>query len=276
MSRKPSFHPDRPPVPKVPEGRNLIRTGPEIPSSQTIHVVGNIFCVFASRHEEVITIAELEQKLSAGTPISPQIQTILIGQGVPREAIDLLQARLEALGLNVEVLPPPADRRATHKQKAVNRLISTPMKVGDSQYELDLVIDERTADLANHTSGEQVAGMILLEASRQTLLAVLEADRPEDDHSYVVILHDLVAQWKSFVFPLPTRIRADVYKERDLAQGDATFVAETRFHQADERPAAIMRWRYSAFDACFIADIEEQKATQVIWKMEQARSEKEQ
>ncbi|MFW5402828.1 AfsA-related hotdog domain-containing protein, partial [Yersinia sp. 1252 StPb PI] len=84
---------------------------------------------------------------------------------------------------------PQGSNSYTHKKEEHNILIGKAQKVDKDIYNLPLMIDERCELMGDHQSGKHLQGMLLVEAFRQTFIAVTEEFYPflGDIKKYFVI-----------------------------------------------------------------------------------------
>lgn len=170
-------------------------------------IVGDIYSDLCSL-PHVISVAELKRNL-------PQYMSeigkkrFIAGQGIDRTS-DINIVRLFASDFPHEnEIAGPA---FSHKHKSENALITLPRAAGPSQYISQMVIDRNCAEVSDHTTGSHIQGMVLTEAARQMILAVLESHLFEQHRrgTFYVVLDKLDAQFTRFAFPLPTSIRCTV------------------------------------------------------------------
>jgi HAD superfamily hydrolase (TIGR01490 family) len=97
-----------------------------------------------------------------------------------------------------------------------------------------LMVDERSELMGDHQTGQHLQGMILIEAMRQSFLAVTEAFHPlpSSNDTYFVI-NSMEFTFEKFLFPIPAEIhyfslQADTQKQR------ARHSAEVRIIQCDQ------------------------------------------
>ena len=113
-------------------------------------------------------------------------------------------------------LPKRASRMLSHKVRPENTLISEPRQIDEDIFELDLLIDEDCELMSDHQSGQHLQGMILVEAARQSLLAVTEAFfLPQDGSRFAFVFNDMSISYANFAFPLDARLRY-VIKAKDI------------------------------------------------------------
>ncbi|WP_233420966.1 AfsA-related hotdog domain-containing protein [Xenorhabdus nematophila] len=62
----------------------------------------------------------------------------------------------------------------SHKRIPHNTIIGSTRKENENSFSLPLLIDERCELMSDHQTGQHIQGMILIEACRQTFIAVTE------------------------------------------------------------------------------------------------------
>jgi len=181
-------------------------------SERHLFVVGRKFAEFADGKDALTVdqfqaLAALPDRLLGDRPI------LILGQGVREDEVAaLLRAGKEDPGLAAKIelsdLERIADRAPStlsHKHQAHNTVIGTPRRIGPDRFTMPILIDERCELMGDHQTGQHVQGMLLVEAFRQSFLAVTEAFYPIEGASYFVI-NEMVTRFSGFVFPLPAEI----------------------------------------------------------------------
>jgi hypothetical protein len=177
-----------------------------------IYVVGDRFEGF-SDNARVTTIRQFCKSAVVGG-FTPGTKAI-IGQGVSKANVQRMRRCLTESGLEASVdlidfSSPKADRYLCHKHRPENSLISVPRKVSDTLYEMDLVIDDGCSDLSDHTTGQHLQGMLLVEAARQAFLSVTESQYINDAIPRYFVINTLNVEYPAFAFPLPTLIEYEI------------------------------------------------------------------
>src|SRR5690606_12858101 len=146
-------------------------------------VVGDKFASYV-QGKEAITLSQLRGLLSLSIPLlASQGVTVLVpGQGLGDESVKQLlreataSANLSSFDFSLwHSLPARAPMSLSHKHNPANTLISSPRRLAADVFESHLLIDEECELMHDHLSGQHVQGMVLIEATRQALLAVAEA-----------------------------------------------------------------------------------------------------
>lgn len=169
-------------------------------------VVGNNYASFAE-HESVVTFAQIESELDGLEPG----QTLMAGQGLSADQ----RAKLAALATQARPGPvvlgtePAASRELTHKAVAANILCSAPVRIpGTSSYRFWLQCASAMDRLADHTTGQHVNGMLLIEAARQAGTAAIEYHYlRNDERKWGFAWGRCDTRFLKFAFPVPTEMR---------------------------------------------------------------------
>lgn len=208
---------------------------------ETFIVVGDAFAGFC-RDKLALTVSQLEALLKLPPEVIPGRKRLILGQGVnEQECRSILGQLHETPGLkarfdasDLEALVGRAPSALSHKRKPVNTLISAPRQVAPGHYVLRLMVDERSELMNDHQTGQHVQGMILIEAMRQSFLAVTEAFHPfpgSVDTYFVINSMDIT--FEKFVFPIPAEIEYRTLQADTQAQR-ARHQAEVRIIQCDQ------------------------------------------
>lgn len=209
-------------------------------------MVGDRFLDFSTA-DSIITLSQLRALLHLPSGLVTCAPMLLVpGQGLGEEDIDGVLAQA-AISPQQEVfdftlwreMPKRACSALSHKHRAENTLISTPRKIDDVSYELDLLIDENSELMGDHQTGQHIQGMILAEAARQAFLAVTEVFfLPDSQGDHYFVFNSMTAKYERFVFPLPAVLRYHVCHE-DLSGSAHSFSVEILVEQAGKRAASI-------------------------------------
>jgi hypothetical protein len=182
-------------------------------TSRSYFVVGETFHEFA-KGKDVLTINQLKALTRLPNRVLNAHNVLLLGQGATTED---LQCVLRAcndnpeLGMRFEVsdLRRVLDRApsaASHKRIAHNTLIGLPVRTGSDSFEVPILLDERCELMGDHQTGQHVQGMLLVEACRQSFLAVTETYFPFGQGPTYFVINHMKVEFQNFVFPLPAHI----------------------------------------------------------------------
>jgi hypothetical protein len=212
-------------------------------NNQIIFVVGDKFFQF-SHGKNVLTVSQLRGLLTVSGLMMFEHNYIEIhpGQGLSDEDV-LGILKLTAASPHPERFDMSAlermNRRApasqSHKRKSENTLISRPRQISEKEFLLDLVIDENCELMQDHQTGQHLQGMILLEAARQSFLAVTESFfLPEDGTKFYFVINEMVARYSHFAFPLPAIVRYRLREHEGANPLRQHFIADITVEQCGE------------------------------------------
>jgi len=187
-------------------------------------VVGDKFAQFAIG-KDVITLSQLCGLLGlpGGMMAGAPRVVVMPGQGLGDDDIDAVltlaagSANADRFELTLwRLAPKRAHGTRSHKRDARNTLISEPRRLNEDVFELDLLVDEDCELMSDHQTGQHLQGMLLLEAARQSFLAVTEAFfLPQDGTKFYFVINEMAATYNAFAFPLDARIRY-LIREKDI------------------------------------------------------------
>lgn len=235
-------------------------------------VVGDKFAQF-STNNDVIRISQLRGMLSLPSFLSLEARRLVLlpGQGLGdddiTEVLRLGNASPHRALFDLSLWhqhPRRAPSNRSHKHKPENTLISEPRRLSADLYELDLLIDEDCELMSDHQTGQHVQGMILLEAARQSFLAVTEAFfLPQDGPKFYFVINEMTARYARFAFPLDARIRYEI-RSRDLAVASRRrFTVDIAVEQCGTVAASFVT-DFTVFEDARIANREETLAVDAI------------
>lgn len=199
------------------------------------YIVGNKFEGFAKANAEVITISNFEKSLDQ--PLIGNYHEIifLIGQGVTLSKLERLIKKIYEKNLqsiikirNSNLIRFKESLKMVHKHDFRNIMISSPIHLGSNRYESIVLLDDECAEMSDHMTGQHIQGMVLIEASRQMMLAVTEnyLFSPEEQYQYYFVLNKIDTQFMQFAFPLDIKIRCLV---KDYTKGNNSLNALIEF-----------------------------------------------
>lgn len=209
--------------------------------SKTLIVVSDKFSNF-TMGKQAVTESQLHAMLALPEQILPGRTCLVPGQGLSETKLAALIAMIEAEDPHgkrwdaslLRELPDRAGSMLSHKHLPANTLISRPERMGEASYRLDMRIDQNCELMGDHQTGQHVQGMILVEAARQSFLAVSEAfyPHPVSEKTYFVI-QALTTDFVGFIFPLAAHIdyRVLAFDENERRQ---KFKVEMDFVQGGE------------------------------------------
>lgn len=206
--------------------------------------------------ERLLSITEAERMLQTRTTSSAPF-VLHVGQGIEYARLEQLYASVGRGDKAVLLLPPELPARAshetTHKHVSSNIVISEPVARGDGGYEANLLLDERSADVSDHLTGHHIPGMLVAEASRQMMIAVVEKFYlpPQRRMPVRFITHEMSLEYHDFMVPLPVHILFMPAKLRRAGDSNLKVSCEIRFTQR-KRIGAIARFQVSVIDRRYL------------------------
>lgn len=225
-------------------------------NKRIVLVVGDKFSAYV-QGKEAMTFSNLRGLLSLSIPLMPrQGPTVLVpGQGLSDEQVQTLleeaahSPNLEQFDFSLwHGLPRRAPSTLTHKYRPENTLISTPVRRAADRYSMHLLIDENCELMQDHQSGQHVQGMILIEAARQGMLAVVEQDfLPDNDIDYAFVLNDMAVQYNNFAFPVAGTIECRILEQQTDNPRRLSFRTEATVHQCGMAVSSLS-FAFSAMD----------------------------
>lgn len=234
-------------------------------------VVGDKFSAYV-HGKDAMTYSNLRGLLSLSIPVLPNQGRIVLvpGQGMNDPAVEqLLQDAAQSPNLSQfdfslwENLPKRAPASLTHKHRPENTLISSPMRINAEAFSMDLLIDEQCELMQDHQSGQHLQGMILIEAARQGMLAVVEQFfLPENDIDYAFVLNDMSVKYANFAFPVTATIECRILDHSIDNPRRLLFCTEAKVYQCATEVASLT-FAFSAMDKARIGKRESSMAVKV-------------
>nr|WP_315292101.1 AfsA-related hotdog domain-containing protein [Serratia proteamaculans] len=237
--------------------------------SKKIVVVGDKFSEF-SNGKDVVTISQLELITQIPAHIIDNKNKFIVGQGVRDDYAEKVlnnqhrnknhDNKLDLTEL--EKLTATTRNNYAHKKIHYNTLIGAAEKVRDDFFALPLLIDERCELMADHQTGKHIQGMILVEACRQTFIAVTEEFYlPGGAGKSYYVINDMNIKFENFLFPLPAIIHYELV-EQNVNERRARFKANIRISQ-HTTPCASMSVSFTVYPASVIGEKEAVLATEM-------------
>jgi hypothetical protein len=181
--------------------------------SRSFFVVGETFHEFA-KGKDVLTVNQLKALMRLPGRLLDMHNVLMLGQGAQTdEVLDILNAweanpeagrRFEVSDLRRVMDRAPTE--ASHKHVPHNTLISAPVQTSADSFELELLLDERCELMGDHQTGQHVQGMLLVEAFRQSFLAVTDTFFPFGEGKTYFVINTMHVEFQNFVFPLAAHI----------------------------------------------------------------------
>jgi len=238
-------------------------------SDKFVFVVGDKFTEFG-QHEQVLTLSGLHSLLQEGHAAGAPAIRLVVGQGITEADVQRLIDAAPQQAIDRQILlnhPVRASLQTTHKRRLHNSIISSPRKIHDSLYEVDLLVDERSELMRDHQTGQHIQGMILVEAARQMFLAVTEdffIER-EAQRDYYFVINQMDVKYMAFVFPIGAQLRYDILEQRIDNHERLSFTAKISVLQANAVATEVLV-RFTAFLADNIKKKEHQQAMLILQK----------
>lgn len=203
-----------------------------------VFVVSDAFESFAA-NADVVSYTTLMRAIEAGTFSAQQI---VMGQGMDEIRRRTVRRALVENGFDeivniVDVHTKPVDRLLVHKRKAENVCIEELSAVGDGRFSSRLMLDDRCADMSDHATGQHIQGTVLIEASRQMMMAGVEMHsfQQTDRGNYQYTLNDYSVTFRQFVFPLQVDIDLCILKHDIDKRGVMSLELTVAFSQLQAR-----------------------------------------
>ncbi|MCO6058339.1 hypothetical protein NG726_16905 [Pseudomonas sp. MOB-449] len=184
-------------------------------------MVGDKFKEFAEG-KNVLTLTQLRSLTNLPDGLMNIRAILKLGQGVREEEVRTILNQFEINGeskpsLEVSDLHRVKDRASnniSHKSFPYNTLIGSPQQLGEDEFMIPLNIDERCELMGDHQTGQHVQGMIVIEAFRQSFLAVTETFFPLENERTYFVINAMHANFMNFLFPLPAHVNYRIIEAR--------------------------------------------------------------
>ncbi len=225
-------------------------------------IIGDCFERF-NRHVDVLSLGSFK-KLDTRAIETSSYQYI-IGQGISSSDLDDIKnsnLSLYHLIANPEVVEKNPE--IAHKRKIENCHITRPLKISDTDYQLDVVVDSKCCDISDHITGEHINGVVLIEAARQAFIAITEIFFLDKNEKVYFILKELNCAFNSFLFPLPIQMKYKIlhFEKKGPAQFD--FEVETIFFHHEKNQSTIIRGVFSVYPKLLMEKIESELAESAV------------
>lgn len=250
--------------------------------NNVVLVIGDRFSGFANK-PGVMIASELRGMLREDNALAVGNERVFVpGQGLSQEQLRQIYEEAAARGLKPafrhweEALrAPKAGAELTHKRKPENGLIGVPRRIEEDRFELDLMIDDRNEIMSDHVTGQHLQGMLLIEACRQSFLAVTEKFfLPEHPgSSYYFVINDLNVSYYAFAFPLDATIDYRILESHSPDAQRHSFVVEMGVVQNGEVTTRV-RTKFTAFDSALLKPKEHKKAEKALRQTQAAVAER--
>jgi A-factor biosynthesis hotdog domain len=198
-------------------------------NTRAFFVVGEKFQEFA-RGKDVLTIGQLKGLARLPNHVLDSHNVLMLGQGVPQEdVLSIIDGHRNSTETSprfeISDLMRVLDRAApdaSHKATPHNTLIGTPRRNSDDTFEVPFNLDERCELMGDHQTGQHLQGMLLVEAFRQSFLAVTETFFPFGQGKRYFVINSMHVDFQNFMFPLPAHINYQIL-ESDVTERRARY-----------------------------------------------------
>lgn len=240
----------------------------------TIIIIGNKLNEFANNKniftfDQFYSLLQIEKALEQS---SHNQYLIKFGQGLSDSQITNIKNEIKShvisnrfiLRGNIAFLKR-AHSLLTHKKQIQNIMISEPEKCSNHLYKSFLMLDENCIELSDHSTGQHIQGMVLIEASRQLINAVSEkyliTEKSKEKKGFV--LNSLTSKFFEFVFPLEVEFNLKIDKIRFGLNNNFQAEATISIHQQDKLMMEI-NFHFSAYDEKTLLNIESKMASESV------------
>ncbi|WP_129586933.1 AfsA-related hotdog domain-containing protein [Pseudomonas frederiksbergensis] len=104
----------------------------------------------------------------------------------------------------------------SHKGTRFNTLIGMPLQMARGEFYIPINIDERCELMGDHQTGQHVQGMLIIEAFRQSMLAVTDIFFPlVNGECNQYVLNMINTDFHHYLFPLPAHIKFSIIERRE-------------------------------------------------------------
>lgn len=187
--------------------------------------------------EHTRSIAEIKEANRKGAMAEYRDVIFIPGQAIDPEEYRELGRLLNEHGVKFEPLPEPIDCRLVHKHKPENVLIGNLLRIDAGHYRTQLVVNPRSAELNDHTTGIHISGSTMKEARRQTFIGTTELGFLTKSDDVRFVWQRSRVEYRRFVAPVPVDIEIKFERSR-LKDVGGSFAVHVTFNQGGATPAA--------------------------------------
>ncbi|CAH2922458.1 MAG: unnamed protein product [uncultured Paraburkholderia sp.] len=132
-------------------------------------------------------------------------------------------------------------------------IAQSPRSVDEMALHAVAAIDDRSADVSDHITGHHIPGMLLAEASRQMMIAVVERFYLPVRRRAAIrfITHTMSLEYHEFTMPLPVDILFLPVRLRRASDLNLNLACEIRLKQR-HRIGAVARFDISVIDQRYL------------------------
>lgn len=248
-------------------------------SVHILYIVGDGFKSFAHNHG-VMTISEIEAMANMAYVGSIPNRVYLVGQGVSAKRLRSLRQKIKSNMLekhfdikNGYAIAHEENQKSVHKRKTENVMISVPVPSDTDLYQSNMILDDACADMSDHTTGQHIQGIILIEAARQMMLSVTEHYilQPEQRGKSYFVINQINSSFHQFVFPLEIILQYKIVELQRKQKGSIKSKAIITFIQ-NKISVAEIEIVFSVYDEEFISQKEAVLAANLVEQRQMANS----
>lgn len=232
-------------------------------------VVGDKFSEFAKLNG-TITLTQLSMMAQIPAKVFTKKNHLVPGLGCKTDEVSQFALNVdnsEHLDLTSLISFYQSDlipNKYTHQNNIHNVLIGKARQLDDTKFELPFILDERNMLMGDHQTGSHVQGMIIVEAFRQTFIAITEEfylDNKNIQETYFVI-NEMNIKFENFVFPLPAQIYFELISI-DQNEYRTKLQAKITINQAN-KVCATMSTSFSVYPSKDLSKKEKKLASEVL------------
>lgn len=242
-----------------------------------IILVSDKFNSFADK-QHVLTLHNFKQIEDFKTQY-PTKDGVLFGQGLTNQCYTAIENYLSENNISSPSLNNLTSKNNyTHKKKTQNILIGKTDKINDHLYSLPMLIDENSELMNDHQTGQHIQGMVLVEAFRQTFIAVTEEFFPlftetgKEQMSLYYVINTMDTNFLNFVFPLPISIIYEIEDKKIVQNKRMKFTVNIKAFQ-NKKICVEMKVIFSAYPQNQIANKEQSLAATAIKEVSNSNNE---
>lgn len=180
------------------------------------YIVGDIYNNF-SWHKSVFPFSKIKNSINDSLSLFNDDSKIIFAQGIDVcMAEELKNALIKKFGYKENQIIIPKyfylleDKGLVHKKYRENVVITKPDSFHEKQYENYLYISGMPDIMRDHLTGMHTQGLLLYEAARQTITAIIERYLAKNifDAQVRILQSDSRCAFTQFVFPFEIRIKS--------------------------------------------------------------------
>jgi hypothetical protein len=214
----------------------------DIRQRPTTHLVGERFAAFAA-NDGVETVNRFIGNIRAGLydELAEPVR-LGVGQGVDASDWEVVATELARRGLltsfRLPAVPVPVARDLVHKRCPENVMLADARRRGPLRLAARLNLSDMNELVLDHVTGQHVAGMVLIEASRQ-LMQLTNHEFVVNDDAHSFVLCSLAAAFEGYVFPLAVDMECSLTKVDDSRPARREYATEVVISQGGAAKATV-------------------------------------